>query len=263
MNPLAGWLTCPTCDAALEPEERRLACPAGHGFDLAKQGYVNLLGHAAPANADTPAMLDARARFLAAGHYAAITEATTAALAGCRRIVEVGAGTGHYLAAALEALPEARGLATDVSPAAARRAARCHPRAGAIVADTWAHLPLRDGTADAVLCVFAPRNMEEFRRVLSPGGRLVVVVPQTGHLAELRARHGLLDVASDKAAGLTRRPGWTLTAETSVVSRLDLSSGAVADLIAMGPNAFHGLPERVAPAMVTLAVSMLVLRPSV
>lgn len=263
MNPLRGWLTCPTCGAHLDPGGRRLACPAGHSFDLARQGYVNLLGRAAPANADTPAMLDARARFLAEGHYAAITEAVIGALAGCHRIVEVGAGTGHYLAAALEALPEARGLATDVSPAAARRAARCHPRAGAIVADTWVHVPLRDGVADAVLCVFAPRNMEEFRRVLSPGGRLVMVVPQPGHLAELRERHGLLGVAGDKATSLAHHPGWTLTAEAEVVSRLDLSSEAVADLIAMGPNAFHGVPERVKPAMTTLSVSMLVLQPSV
>jgi 23S rRNA (guanine745-N1)-methyltransferase len=37
-------------------------CPAGHAFDVAKQGYLNLSGAAEPANADTPAMLDARAR---------------------------------------------------------------------------------------------------------------------------------------------------------------------------------------------------------
>ena len=41
-------------------------------------------------------------------------------------VIDVGSGTGHYAAAALEARPGARGLGIDLSVAACRRAARAH-----------------------------------------------------------------------------------------------------------------------------------------
>ena len=34
---------CPVCRKPLEKEQRRLVCPQGHSFDMARQGYVNLL----------------------------------------------------------------------------------------------------------------------------------------------------------------------------------------------------------------------------
>ena len=254
------WLRCPHCEAPLHRDTSALRCPSGHAFDVARQGYVNLLGRAAPANADTPAMLEARDRFLAAGHYSPVAEAAADAVGGARRVVEVGAGTGYYLARALEAHPAAEGLATDVSPAAARRAARAHPRAASIVADTWAGLPIADGAADAVLCVFAPRNPAEFARILVPGGRLVVVVPRSVHLVELRADYGLLDVAADKAEALVGSlPGWRVAALDTVERRLELTADEVADVIAMGPNAFHGERSGMAAASVTVAVDVLTL----
>ena len=253
------WLRCPHCAAPLSRGDHRLTCASGHSFDVARQGHVNLLGRAAPANADTPAMLDARARFLAAGRYAALADAVASALSGALRIVEVGAGTGYYLGRALDSLPGAEGLATDVSPAAARRAARAHPRAASIVADTWAGLPLLDDAVDAILCVFAPRNPAEFARVLAPGGRLVVAVPTPAHLAELRSGYGLLDVAGDKTEAVASLPGWSLERVETVTGEMALSADEVADVIAMGPNAFHGVPAQTSPATTTLAVTVLTL----
>ena len=253
---LSHWLRCPVCAADLHETGGCLVCPSRHAFDVARQGYVNLTRRPVPNNADTAPMLDARARFLAAGHYEALADAVAAAAGPAERIVEVGAGTGYYLARALEANPGARGLATDVSPAAAKRAARAHPRAGSIVADTWAGLPLRDGVADVVLCVFAPRNPAEFERVLSPGGTLVVAVPGADHLAELRERYDLLGVDRDKAEAVAASfPGWRHR-RTEVRAQLELSADEVADLIAMGPNAFHGPPTTTAPTRTTLAVTV-------
>ena len=258
-----GWLACPVCAATLAREGSALRCAAGHSFDVARQGYVNLLRRAAPENADTPEMLAARDRFLGAGHYAPIAAAVADLARGAGRIVEVGAGTGYYLAAALDAAPDAGGLATDVSPAAARRAARCHPRAAAVVADTWRRLPLPDGAVDLVLCVFAPRNPAEFARVLRPGGRAVVVVPGPGHLRELREGYGLLDVGEDKAERVRESfEGWGFTQER-LSYRLELSTAGVADAIAMGPNAFHGLPASTEPCGVTVDVAVLTLKPAV
>ncbi|TRY19113.1 methyltransferase domain-containing protein [Tessaracoccus rhinocerotis] len=235
-----------------------LGCESGHGFDVARQGHVNLLGRAAPANADTPAMLAARERFLASGHYSPVSEPVADAVAGRERLLEVGAGTGHYLARALDASPRSLGLATDVSPAAARRAARAHPRMAAAVADTWAGLPLADASVDAVLCVFAPRNAAEFARVLRPGGLLVVVVPGPEHLVELRRAHDLLDVGADKLEGVTNQLRDLLrpVARTEVRRLLRLDEEEATALVGMGPNAFHSTPARVPAGEVTLQVTI-------
>lgn len=232
-----------------------------HSFDIARQGYVNLLGHAAPANADTVEMLSARDRFLSVGHYGPITDAVAAAVPHARRLVEVGAGTGHHLAGVLDQLPAAQGLATDVSVPACRRAAKAHPRMASVVADTWAGLPVRDGSADAVLCIFAPRNPAEFARVLSPAGVLVVVLPLPDHLQELRRAHGLIDVGDEKLERLmTSAEGHLECIDHSEISYdLDLTEQQATDLVAMGPNAFHSAPSipatnvRVSVACISMA----------
>lgn len=255
---VADWLACPNCRGRLEVVESCLRCPSGHSFDVAKQGHVNLLGRGAPANADTAGMLAAREQFLATGHYDGISAAVTHAVGGHGRLLEVGAGTGHYLARALDAMPEALGIASDVSPAAARRAAKAHPRMAAVVADTWAGLPLAEAAVDALLCVFAPRNADEFARVLRPGGLLVVVVPGPDHLVELRRAHGLLDVGRDKLEGVREqlRGAFEISSTRSVHDEMKLDEAAATALVGMGPNAFHGAPDRVPAAAVTLQVSV-------
>ncbi|MFC6936477.1 putative RNA methyltransferase [Actinomadura yumaensis] len=154
-------LVCPVCGSDLVLEERSLRCERGHAFDIAKQGYANLLpGNARPGTADTAEMVTARERFLGAGHFDALTsllaERVAADLRGKAWILDAGAGTGHYLRAVLDKVPEGVGLAADISKYAARRAARSHPRAGAVVTDLWRPLPVRDSAADAIVNVFAP-----------------------------------------------------------------------------------------------------------
>ncbi|HKN97561.1 MAG TPA: rRNA (guanine-N1)-methyltransferase, partial [Pseudonocardiaceae bacterium] len=154
-------LACPVCAAGLTRYGGALRCARGHSFDIARQGYVNLLagtGSAHAGTADTAAMVADRADFLAAGHYAPLA-ALVAQRVGAPDglVVEAGAGTGYYLAAVLDRAPDAVGLALDVSPAALRRAARAHDRLGAVGWDVWRPWPVRDGVADVVLDVFAPR----------------------------------------------------------------------------------------------------------
>lgn len=255
-----GLLRCPVCADGFTRVERTLRCTAGHSFDLARQGYVNLLGHAAPANADTAAMVAARERFLGAGHYAPIAAAVAAAVGPDGAVVEVGAGTGHYLATALGAGQRRPHLAMDVSAAACRASARAG--LASAVADTWAGLTLADGSVSRLICVFAPRNPAEFVRVLDPGGELIMVTPTAAHLAQLRAQLGLLDVPADKAARLDAdlaASGLILADRERVEFALELTADQVADLIAMGPNAFHGATEQQTEATVTMA-SVLVSR---
>ncbi|GAB3697098.1 putative RNA methyltransferase [Mariniluteicoccus flavus] len=259
-------LTCPTCGAAYALDDRTLACAAGHRVDLARQGYANLLGRAAPPHADTAAMVQARADFLAAGHYRPIVEGILQALGASAgrapaTVVDAGAGPGHYLAGVLDALgPDARGIAADISAHACRRASRL-PRVGAIVADTWAGLPVADGWADVVLTVFAPRNLADAARMLAPGGRLVVVTPRPDHLASLRRERGLLEVEPDKLGRLdeTAAAHLRLVHRAAVTAPLDLDADAVRALVMMGPNAFHSrdaTDPTWEPASTTLAVDV-------
>lgn len=259
-----GLLACPRCARPLTVDGATLACPTGHRFDVARQGYVNLAAGAPPAHADTAAMVAARGRFLASGLYDPIADrvATRIARAGARTVLEAGAGTGFYLARVLDAAPQARGVALDLSPAAARRAARAHDRLAAVVADVWATLPVLPGRLAAVLCVFAPRNMAEFARVLTDRGLLVVVTPTPDHLRELRARHGLLGIEDDKENRLLRSTAGLF--EPIARERLDYADAAsaeqVRDLVAMGPNAFHGVPDDIADAEVRVSVTVSLFR---
>ncbi|MFT4109520.1 putative RNA methyltransferase, partial [Propionicimonas sp.] len=121
-------LACPRCAGELSERDGTLRCAAGHSHDLARQGYVNLLGGPEPGNADSVAMLQARARVHAAGVFAPVAGLVAGAVQGRSPVLEVGAGTAYYLTAALGADRDAVGLALDVSKAAARIAARADPR---------------------------------------------------------------------------------------------------------------------------------------
>ncbi|UOE25519.1 methyltransferase domain-containing protein [Agromyces soli] len=227
-------------------------------------------------------MLDARDLVHDAGFFdplkrELIAVLRDAALGPEPRVLDAGCGTGHYTALALEALigtneQTPRVLAMDLSPAAVVRTVRRRPDSvDGLVADTWQPLPVRDGSVDAILDVFAPRNASEFRRILRPGGLLLVVVPRPDHLRELRADGRVLTIPEGKAATLVEElaPSFALRTVRSVDARFVLDQDAAADdafaaaIIAMGPSAHHRATEpaaglRALPEAITLAVDLLV-----
>ncbi|MFB7910398.1 putative RNA methyltransferase [Kitasatospora sp. NPDC056076] len=269
LQDIEPYLACPHCAQDLTRHERSLRCPAGHSFDLAKQGYVSLLaGDAHTGTGDTAEMVAARADFLAAGHYRPIADALAAAAAAAvgdgadagagggadgpgGLVADLGAGTGHYLAHVLDTLPGRVGAALDISKYALRRAAKAHPRIGAVVCDAWRPLPLRDACADLVLNVFAPRNGPEIRRVLRPGGTLLLVSPTARHLRELVAALGLLSVDEEKQRRIDEKLGPYLTpaGRQPVEFTLRLSAQDVRTVVGMGPSAWHTDPDRLAAAL--------------
>lgn len=267
-------LRCPVCAGALSRTERTVRCPQGHAYDVARQGYLTLLaGGSRAGQGDTADMVASRESFLARGHYAAVTEALAGAVAAVPAVADDGApllldlagGTGHHLAAVLDAVPRAVGLDVELSPYAARRAARAHPRLAAVRADVWRPLPLADASAAAVLSVFGPRNAAEIARVLAPDGRLVVVAPAQDHLAELVGPLGMLAVAPDKEERLARQlADFAVVAEQAVHYRATMSREDVTHEVLMGPSAHHvdraGLAASVTalpdPLAVTVAVTV-------
>lgn len=225
MHPDAvALLRCPHCRHRLQLIDGSLGCDQGHRFDIAREGYVNLV----PAPGDTAAMVSAREAFLEAGHLDFIP------LDAHGVVVDAGSGPAHHLAATGAELP----LALDSSTAALRRAAR---RATAVGCDLWKELPLRGGVADTVLSVFSPRNGAEFARILRPGGRLITVTPGRGHLQQLVEGLGLLSVDPDKQerlrvklAGLFEPRGSERHERTLELRHRDVLAAA-----RMGPSAWH------------------------
>jgi 23S rRNA (guanine745-N1)-methyltransferase len=277
LDDLLHLLECPHCGAALAPAGPRVACASGHSFDRARHGYLSLLpGDARLGSADTAPMVAAREAFLAAGHFEPLADAvadeaerTLAGTAyGC--LVDLGAGTGWYLARVLERLPGRDGLALDLSKHALRRAARAHPRIGAVACDAWRRLPVRDRVAALVLSVFSPRDGAEIARVLQPGGALLVATPTGRHLSELVSPLGLLTVDPRKPDRMEVKLGRHLELDRRAEREWPLALGHadVVNAVAMGPSARHlegaELEARVAelpePLAVTASVTISVYR---
>jgi 23S rRNA (guanine745-N1)-methyltransferase len=251
-------LRCPVCGSGLRSLSSALRCSRGHAFDVARQGYASLLagGARAPAG-DSPEMVAAREEFLRAGHFDPIADALaeeSARLAPDGAVLEVGAGTGFYLAQVLERLPGRRGLALEVSKPALRRAARAHERIYAVAGDAWGPLPFGDGAAALVLSVFAPRQPAEMARVLAPSGSLLLVTPTERHLAELVGPLGLLSVERGKDERLDEQlgPWFELAGKRRVEAKITLSHLDSERVVAMGPSARHAEPGALREAIAGL-----------
>lgn len=197
-------LICPLCQAPLIELEGGVGCAAGHRFDRARQGYLNLLPvqHKKSLDpGDNAAMVEARRRFLDAGHYAPLAErlAHLAAERAPARWIDVGCGEGFYTARLAQALPAADGYALDISREAVRRACRRTPALTWLVA-SMARLPLPDASCQLLASVFSPIDWSEAQRVLAPGGGILRLGPASAHLLELRQRlyDEVRDYAEDK-----------------------------------------------------------------
>ena len=240
-------------------------CLTGHVFDANKRGYLTVVDRTRGIVGDTRPILEARDRFLRAGHYSPVVDLIDDALVSAGRpadapadLVDSGCGTGYYAAALMARRPLWRALELDVSADAVTMAVRATGSPG-VVADVWKPLPVRDARADVLLCVFAPRNPAEFARVLRDDGVLVVVTPAADHLAELRADGRVIGMQADKLEHLDEAVGTHFTLEERRSTRypVHLDSGEVRDLAGMGPSGHHGAhPEVVDDSSTTVTVAV-------
>lgn len=197
-------LTCPRCGERLAQAGSALRCGRGHSYDIAKEGYVNLLlanQKASQSPGDTKEMAAARRLFLDKGHYGPLSDRIISLIGNETTgggILDAGCGEGYYLRRLLGAMSSHwDGYGLDISKEAVRLAAR-DKSACFIVASIHQNLPFASSSLDVVLNVFAPRNPDEFARVLRPGGRALVVVPAEGHLAALHDALQLPHIDGDK-----------------------------------------------------------------
>jgi len=226
--------------------ENTLRCGAGHSYDIAKEGHVNLLlanQKASLSPGDTREMAAARRAFLGRGYYEPLSD-RIASLIGTEtpgaEILDAGCGEGYYLRRLLEALPGGDGYGLDISKEAVRLAAR-GGGASYVVASVHQDLPFGTSSLDIILNVFAPRSPAEFARVLRPGGLALVVVPAAGHLAALHDVLGLPHIDGDKERRAVSDFDGALVLSHSETLRYTeaLPPPDVFDLIQMTPTFWH------------------------
>jgi len=240
------WM-CPVCETGLARGEGLFACADGHSFDIAREGYVNLVlvqhRHSA-ASGDPKDSLRHRRHFLDAGHYQslAMTVIDVLTTEAPERILDVGCGEGYYLRQlAGTQLPGDVGLyGVDVAREAIRLASKAAPQVAHAVGNSH-RLPVLPASVDAVLQVFAPSAPAQVRRVLRDTGVYVEVKPGPRHLESLR---GMIYDQPQAHAEAEVPAGFRLVRSERVTYPLILrQAGDVAALVEMTPYKWHMNPE--------------------
>lgn len=179
-------LACPHCGQAFHDVDGGVACPNGHTFDRAREGYFHLLpGGRLAANStpgDTPESLHARRSFLHAGWYSPIAQKLVEVIGHVDGpVLDVGCGEGWYLSQ----INAPRRFGLDISKRAVQMASKLLPDSQIVVGTSF-RLPILSDSCAAVFTVFAPHSHAEYQRVLKPGGTWVTVTPGPRHLEEMR-----------------------------------------------------------------------------
>jgi 23S rRNA (guanine745-N1)-methyltransferase len=262
-------LACPLDGTPLRRNGPAWRCAAGHSFDVASQGYTNLLPVQKKRSldpGDSKEMVAARRRFLNTGFYqpiaAAVNQAVLADLppgltASC---LDAGSGEGYYLRQ-LSAAPQTRQtlalLGLDISKWAILSAAKQDPRPCWVVGSN-ANLPVLTGTLDRVLCMFGFPVYAEFARALKPDGQLLQVDAGPDHLRELREI--IYPTLKPERTAETREPeGFSSLLTETVRYSLELPGPEqIADLLAMTPHLYRASAEGRAKAAALTSLSVTV-----
>lgn len=233
---------CPICGSELSRRERSLVCPSRHSFDIARQGYVNLLAvqqkHSLTPG-DTREQVLSRRAFLEAGFYQPISDALNRAAldhGASGEILDVGCGEGYYSARLAKALgAPLTGL--DISKEAVRCAAAKYKDASWICA-TASHIPVADGSVGTLTSLFALTLPEEFRRVLRRDGLFFQVLAAEDHLLGLKSV--LYDELTHKEKNtVPALPGFCLVESRPIRFSFTVEREQLYSLFAMTPHLFR------------------------
>jgi 23S rRNA (guanine745-N1)-methyltransferase len=261
------------CGLQLSRDERRWVCPAGHSYDIARSGYINLLqpqDRRSLEAGDSREVVEARARLHDAGLGRTLIDAIAnqiraLALPQGAQVVDLGCGTGDALAA-VAAMADMAAIGIDLSTAAIERAARRYPALTWVVANADRQLPLPDASTQLLLSINARRNPGEGRRVLAPGGYLLVALPAPDDLIELRTAVQGDAVERDRVESLIvdHDDTFTLADRLTVRERVHLDAERLKDLLRTTYRGARAQQAERAAALsgmeVTLASELVLLR---
>ncbi len=254
-------LTCPICSTHFTQIGNTLKCEKAHTFDIAKEGYVNLLTKKLPDSmGDTKEMLIARRAFLEYGHYQPLASAINTLVYDYLKdesdtdgglptlnILDAGCGEGYYLGQLQHALGErlpdvqCECIGLDIAKEAMRMAAKRYKGLHFVVANLKERLVIANDALHVLLNIFAPRNVEEFARVLMPGGIALVVIPAPQHLQQLREKLDLLSIEEHKQEHVIEQfaPHFTYIGATNFHETIHLSNQEIIQAVMMTPNYWH------------------------
>jgi len=255
-------LVCPVrgCRLALASENRRLICPRGHSFDVARSGYINLLqpqDRRSKQPGDTAAAVQARRRLHDRGIYEPLLGAIAEIGSPSPRdsVLDAGCGNGDYLGTLARQFGfDAHGI--DISIPAVDAAARRYPECEWVVANADRFVPYSDGSFTVVMSITARMNASEFRRVLRNEGRLLVAIPAPDDLIELRG------AGRDRVPGTVEAftPGFTLASQRRATTSADLDAESVNDVL---HSIYRPIRSKPIQAMrLTFSLDLLLFRPS-
>jgi len=196
------------CGRELAPGAASYACLAGHSFDLARSGYLNLLqvlDRRSNTPGDSPEVVAARRRWMKSGRAAPLSEALLAQVQALgigpdSRVLDVGCGEGSFLGE-IQSATGCEAWGVDISRAAVEAAARRWPDVRWVVCNADLGLPFAAVSFELVLSITSRRNAAEFARALVPGGALLFAVPAEDDQKELR------ELLHGEAHEIDRLPG--------------------------------------------------------
>lgn len=238
---------CPLCQTPLDPQAKAWRCPQGHSFDVAREGYINLLPVQQKKSltpGDSLEMLRARRDFLSGGHYRPLREALVEGLRPlkARSLLDIGCGEGYYTHALTAVAPKVIGL--DIAKPAIQLAAKRFKDVTWLVA-SGAALPIADQSIDIVCNIFTQMHIRQMHRVLRAGGQVLVVSPALEHLWSLRQALFEEVHAHEPDKFLQGfKPLFELVTSETVKFPLSLDQAALRQLLMMTPYAWKAKPER-------------------
>ncbi|MDN3651246.1 23S rRNA (guanine(745)-N(1))-methyltransferase [Thalassotalea ponticola] len=241
MSRLASYV-CPICHQPLIRVMASYRCQHNHSFDIAKEGYVNLLPvqykHSKNPG-DNNDMVNARRAFLDGGYYQPLRDKLVQwqqdkMPSGC--IVDAGCGEGYYTAA--HAAKNCSVYGVDIAKNAVRIAAKKYPDCHFSVASI-AQLPFAEKSVDWLYSVYAPIKAEEFHRLLKDDGFFISVTPGKKHLWQLKQK--IYDTPREHDETKDQIEGFALVTQERLSYTMTFADGGMArNLLAMTPFAFKG-----------------------
>ena len=235
-------LLCPVCGKKLNRIDRACVCEDRHSFDIARQGYVNLLPvqqkHSLNPG-DTREQVISRRAFLEGGFYAPIVETlvqTARSLDARGPILDAGCGEGYYSSRLAEALG-AELLGLDISKEAVRYAAGKYKNAQ-WVCGTAAKLPVASGSIGLLCSLFAVTIPEEFLRVLRQDGLFFQVLAAQDHLLELKSII-YPELKLREKDSVPDLPGFSLVTSVPIRFSFAVEGAQVQNLLSMTPHLYR------------------------
>ena len=245
---------CPLCEQALSLDERTFRCDNNHCFDLAKEGYVNLLPvqfkHSKEPG-DNKAMVNARRVFLEKGYYQPLVNKLVEIYQHYGQqsgnFFDAGCGEGFYTHQHKTAKNSVYGIdiAKEAIKKAAKKYSNCHFSVG-----TLSQLPFENNLFDWIISIYAPILETEFSRVLNDQGYLLTVTPAKQHLMQLKQK--IYKEAKEHDIEKSPIENLTLVHQENLSYAMTLVSGEdILNLLSMTPFAFKA-SENVKQELITL-----------